>query len=133
MTNSDITRLINSDEIQSIVRPTKSTPKRASLKKNPLKNLGALLKLNPYAKTARRMELRAEVRIGRLRPCMACAARFFSAVHNSWARRASLLECAPFWGCHPRRGHGTLGMGLHAMGLLAWDSMPGCCALDADF
>ena len=37
-------------------------PKRAPLKKNPLKNLGALLKLNPYAKTARRMELLAEVR-----------------------------------------------------------------------
>lgn len=31
------------------------------LKKNPLKNLGALLKLNPYAKTARRNELMAEV------------------------------------------------------------------------
>jgi hypothetical protein len=37
-------------------------PKRAPLKKNPLRNLGALLKLNPYAKTARRMELLAEVR-----------------------------------------------------------------------
>lgn len=35
--------------------------KRAPLKKNPLKNLGALLKLNPYAKTARRMQLAAEV------------------------------------------------------------------------
>ena len=30
------------------------------LKKNPLKNLGALLKLNPHAKTARRMTLLAE-------------------------------------------------------------------------
>jgi len=34
--------------------------KRRVLKKNPLKNLGALLKLNPYAKTARRMELLAQ-------------------------------------------------------------------------
>lgn len=31
------------------------------LKKNPLKNLGALLKLNPYAKTARRQELLHQV------------------------------------------------------------------------
>jgi 60S ribosomal protein L4 C-terminal domain len=32
------------------------------LKKNPLKNLGALLKLNPYAKTARRQQQLLEVR-----------------------------------------------------------------------
>ena len=31
------------------------------MKKNPLKNLGGLLKLNPYAKTARRQELLHQV------------------------------------------------------------------------
>ena len=100
MTNSDLTRLINSDEVQSVVRPKKtvcllpiqleqmphcgafdiccSVPntvvgcllltclmlqvKRGRpLKKNPLRNLGALLKLNPYAKTARRQELLHQV------------------------------------------------------------------------
>lgn len=60
LSNSDLSRLINSDEIQSVVRPKKSDLKRRALKKNPLKNLGALLKLNPYAKTARRMELLAQ-------------------------------------------------------------------------
>ena len=30
------------------------------MKKNPLKNLNTMLKLNPYAKTARRMALLAE-------------------------------------------------------------------------
>lgn len=59
LSNPDLARLINSDEIQSVVRPTKTEVKRRALKKNPLKNLGALLKLNPYAKTARRMELLA--------------------------------------------------------------------------
>lgn len=62
MGNPDLARIINSDEIQSIVRPTKVDIKRRALKKNPLKNLGALLKLNPYAKTARRMELLAQER-----------------------------------------------------------------------
>jgi large subunit ribosomal protein L4e len=57
MTNSDLTRLINSDEIQSIVRQPKAPKRGRPLKKNPLKNLGALLKLNPYAKTARRHQL----------------------------------------------------------------------------
>lgn len=57
MANSDIARLINSDEIQSVVRPAKMAVRRAPLKKNPLKNLGAMLKLNPYAKVTRRAEL----------------------------------------------------------------------------
>lgn len=61
MANSDLSRIINSDEIQSVVRPTKKDMKRRVLKKNPLKNLGSLVKLNPYAKTARRMELLAQL------------------------------------------------------------------------
>lgn len=60
MVNADLARIINSDEVQSVVRPTKKGVKRAPLKKNPLKNLNVLVKLNPYAKTARRMALLAE-------------------------------------------------------------------------
>jgi large subunit ribosomal protein L4e len=59
MSNGDLARIINSDEVQSVVAPQKSSKARAPLKKNPLRNLGALLKLNPYAKAARRMELLA--------------------------------------------------------------------------
>lgn len=60
MVNADLPRIINSDEVQSVVRPIKKEVKRAPMKKNPLKNLNAMLKLNPYAKTARRMALLAE-------------------------------------------------------------------------
>lgn len=60
MVNSDLGRIVNSDEIQSVVKPINREIKRKPLKKNPLKNLGALLKLNPHAKTARRMALLAE-------------------------------------------------------------------------
>ena len=60
MVNGDLARIINSDEVQSVVRPIKKVVKRAPMKKNPLKNLNCLLKLNPYAKTARRMALLAE-------------------------------------------------------------------------
>ena len=59
MVNADLARIINSDEVQSVVKPIKKEVKRAPLKKNPLKNLNAMLKLNPYAKTARRMSLLA--------------------------------------------------------------------------
>ncbi|KAL0013368.1 hypothetical protein SO802_000437 [Lithocarpus litseifolius] len=57
MVNADLARIINFDEVQSVVKPIKKEVKRAPLKKNPLKNLNAMLKLNPYAKTARRMSL----------------------------------------------------------------------------
>jgi large subunit ribosomal protein L4e len=57
MTNSDVARLINSDEIQSVLRPqVKATSARKTTKKNPLKNLQALVKLNPYAKSFKRNE-----------------------------------------------------------------------------
>lgn len=57
MTNPDLARLINSDEVQSVVAPPKEGGKRAPLKRNPLLNLGAMLKLNPAAKAARRANL----------------------------------------------------------------------------
>jgi len=58
--NPDVTRIINSDEIQSVLRPIIKQTKFQVRKKNPLKNLGALVKLNPYAKTARRKDVLAE-------------------------------------------------------------------------
>ena len=60
MVNADLARIIYSDEVQSVVKPIKKEVKRAPLKKNPLKNLNVMLKLNPYAMTARRMALLAE-------------------------------------------------------------------------
>jgi len=62
MSNSDVTRLINSDEVQSKVRAAVKGVKRVTRKKNPLVNLGALVKLNPYALSLRRSELLAEKR-----------------------------------------------------------------------
>merc|ERR1712072_1116728 len=53
MTNSDLPRIINSDEVQAKVVPAKTSataPSTKRLKKNPLKNLGTMIKLNPYAK-----------------------------------------------------------------------------------
>ncbi|OIW05100.1 hypothetical protein TanjilG_06236 [Lupinus angustifolius] len=60
LVNADLARLINSDEVQSVVKPIKKEVKRSGVKKNPLKNLNVLLKLNPYAKTAKRMAILAE-------------------------------------------------------------------------
>jgi len=59
LTNADLARIINSTEIQSVLRDKK--PKRQFIvhKKNPLRNFGALVKLNPYALTQRRRALLA--------------------------------------------------------------------------
>mmetsp|Transcript_38340 Transcript_38340/g.109554 ORF Transcript_38340/g.109554 Transcript_38340/m.109554 type:complete len:388 (+) Transcript_38340:32-1195(+) len=57
MTNADLARIINSDEIQSALRPAVTERKHWALKKNPLKNYGFMLKLNPYAKAVRKAEL----------------------------------------------------------------------------
>ncbi|XP_006810467.2 60S ribosomal protein L4-A-like, partial [Neolamprologus brichardi] len=54
MTNTDLTRILKSEEIQKALRAPNKKLNRRILKKNPLKNLNIMLKLNPYAKTARR-------------------------------------------------------------------------------
>merc|ERR1712098_353919 len=53
MKNADLTRIINADEIQRVVRPAKEQ-RRPSIKKNPLKNINVMVRLNPYAKIAKR-------------------------------------------------------------------------------
>jgi large subunit ribosomal protein L4e len=60
MTNPDVTRLINSDEVQSKVRPGNFVLQRYHKKKNPLRNLGVGVKLNPYSMALRRSELLAQ-------------------------------------------------------------------------
>lgn len=50
ISNPDVARIINSEEIQSVLRPAYSKKLfKAPLKKNPLKNKKAMLKLNPFA------------------------------------------------------------------------------------
>lgn len=60
MTNADLARIVNSDEIQSALNPAKRCPKKYLRKKNPLKNIKALDKLDPFAAEARRAETRAQ-------------------------------------------------------------------------
>ena len=61
--NADISRLINSSEVQAVVRPVKGSAitKRANVqKKNPLRNRQVLLRLNPYAKAFSEKKLGSE-------------------------------------------------------------------------
>lgn len=54
MQTTDLQRLINSDEIKRVIRKPRRKMQRREIKPNPLKNVRALLKLNPYAAVERR-------------------------------------------------------------------------------
>jgi len=60
MTMPDVSRLINSDAIQSIVRPAKPKSRRAPIKKNPLRNINVLFRMNPHAKAVKRAAMLAK-------------------------------------------------------------------------
>mmetsp|Transcript_66120 Transcript_66120/g.187792 ORF Transcript_66120/g.187792 Transcript_66120/m.187792 type:complete len:409 (+) Transcript_66120:111-1337(+) len=47
MENADLARLINSEEVQSVLRPKLEAPKKALRKKNPLVNKAVMARLNP--------------------------------------------------------------------------------------
>jgi large subunit ribosomal protein L4e len=62
MTNPDLGRIINSSEVQNALRSKISQRKHPIRKKNPLRNLGFLVKLNPHALALRRRILLAKDR-----------------------------------------------------------------------
>lgn len=53
---TDLSRFLTSEEFRKVLRPRKSSA-RKERKRNPLKNIQAMLKLNPYAVTAKRVEI----------------------------------------------------------------------------
>lgn len=48
MTNADLARIINSDEVQSVLKPAETTVTALPKKRNPLKNTAVRVGLNPY-------------------------------------------------------------------------------------
>uniref|UniRef100_A0A7S2SL28 Large ribosomal subunit protein uL4 C-terminal domain-containing protein n=1 Tax=Eucampia antarctica TaxID=49252 RepID=A0A7S2SL28_9STRA len=66
MVNADLARIINSDEIQSVLNPAKRGQTKFLRKKNPLRSIKALEKMDAYAAASRRAEtLAQETRNGR--------------------------------------------------------------------
>jgi len=88
MTNANLGRLINSDEIQSVIRAGIYKNTRRAQKKNPLKNLGAMVKLNPYTLVARRAELRAEALRKEKKGAIVAAKRNIKTTKNDPKRKA---------------------------------------------
>jgi len=59
MENADVARIINSDEVQSVLRPKLEKARRIGLKKNPLKNPLVMARLNPGYMQKKEMRKRA--------------------------------------------------------------------------
>lgn len=55
MSNTDLTRIIKSEEVKKAIRPRVTRKVRRCVKRNPLKNLRVMVKLNPYAKVLKQI------------------------------------------------------------------------------
>merc|ERR1719240_2144076 len=60
MTNADVARIINSDEVQAACRPAMEPPKKGTQKKNPLKNKNVMARLNPGVIHKRQLRTQAQ-------------------------------------------------------------------------
>uniref|UniRef100_A0A1I8HA19 Ribos_L4_asso_C domain-containing protein n=1 Tax=Macrostomum lignano TaxID=282301 RepID=A0A1I8HA19_9PLAT len=60
MASTDLTGILRSDEVKAAVRPRQARQARAVLKKNPLKNVNVMAKLNPYALVLKRKAILAQ-------------------------------------------------------------------------
>jgi len=54
MANADLQRILQADEVKAALRPRRAATKRTTVKKNPLKNIKTMLKLNPYVAVQKR-------------------------------------------------------------------------------
>ncbi|GFH45863.1 hypothetical protein CTEN210_02337 [Chaetoceros tenuissimus] len=92
MTNADLARIINSDEIQSIVNPAKRADAPRLRKKNAIKSVKALAKLDPYAAAAREAETRAQAARAGKKAATIKAKRAASKAHK--AQKKAFYEAA---------------------------------------
>merc|ERR1711915_700116 len=62
VTNSDLTKLMHSEEIQKSLRAKKQGSVRPGFKRNPLKNADEMARLNPFAIASKRAAMALEVK-----------------------------------------------------------------------
>jgi len=87
MTNTDLNRLLKSDEIQAVLRAPIKQNKRRILKKNPLKNARVMNRLNPYDKVVRKAAQEMEQRRKRSRSGAVDAKRGVAAAKKPAAKK----------------------------------------------
>ena len=86
MAVSDLSRLLKSEEIRKVLRAPNKKVNKAVVKKNPLKNVRAMLQLNPYAAVLKKNAQLGDEKIRRV-----AAAKSGKKVANPLAKRAAAL------------------------------------------
>merc|ERR1712127_503454 len=95
MENADIARIINSTEVQSVLRPKMEAPKPFPKRQNPLVNKKAMVKLNPYVKP-----VVAQAEITKKRKARVQASRDYNKKHKKgedtfWKRTMKAFAAKP--------------------------------------
>jgi large subunit ribosomal protein L4e len=99
MTNADLSRIINSDEVQATVRPTIKPVKRPTLKRNPLKNFALMQKLNPAAAASKRRAFKKEEAAIKAKAALVAAKRAgtYSLSDKEKAARKEIKKSGAAW------------------------------------
>jgi large subunit ribosomal protein L4e len=84
ISNADIGKIINSDEVQSALRVSQKRSIPAIRKRNPLTNITAMAKVNPFALTQKRRAILAQEKGAKLRHAKLAANRkaFLTTLHT---------------------------------------------------
>jgi large subunit ribosomal protein L4e len=90
MTNADLARLINSDEVQSVVKPAVASVNLIPKKRNPLKNADVMAELNPHAATAKARSIEKAAANRKNRQATIKERRAFSARRKAFVKAASV-------------------------------------------
>jgi len=97
VTNGDLERIINSDAVQSKLRPAIKQQKLHGRKKNPLKNLGVMVRLNPYAVTMKRTEMLAQATRAAKKAALVDAKRKGTAASSKDVKKARKIAGRKFY------------------------------------
>jgi len=88
MTNTDITRIINSNEIQSVLTAKKEQKKSLRQRKNPLKNQSVLGRLCPWALTLKKMGRQAHIKGSKVQQAIAKKVKKNKEASKKWGKKS---------------------------------------------
>merc|ERR1712002_1407933 len=89
MTNTDLSKLLKSEEIRAVLRAPNRKVKRAVVKTNPLKNIRTMLQLNPYAAVAKKNAELTDAKNLRAKAALVAKKSGTAAPANPMAKRAA--------------------------------------------
>lgn len=88
MTNTDISRIINSNEIQSVLAAKKEPKKALRQRKNPLKNQSVLGRLSPWALTVKKLGRQAHVKGSKVQQMIEKKVKKNAAASKKWGKKS---------------------------------------------